>query len=143
MADSKKKVVRRIKAGSASTSSQTAASRRAEAIAKVQAAEKAARQTESKPKKVNQKQAKASAKRATARKKVASEKRETRAIAKPFLRLWQYLKDSWHELGKVEWPNRRATWRMTFAVIIFCLAVGAFVLLCDFVSQWIIQEVIL
>lgn len=138
-----KKVVRRVKASTADDSKKTTASRRAEAIAKVQAAEAAAREESEAPKKANTKKIKTDQKRAAARKKVASEKRETRAIAKPFIKLWQYLRDSWHELGKVEWPSRSATWRMTLSVIIFCLVVGAFVLLCDWASQWIIQEVIL
>ena len=119
-----KKVVRRVKASTADDS-------------------KAAREESEASRKANTKKLKADQKRATARKKVASEKRETRAIAKPFIKLWKYLRDSWHELGKVEWPSRSATWRMTLSVIIFCLVVGAFVLLCDWASQWIIQEVIL
>lgn len=138
-----KKVVRRVKASTADDSKKTIASRRAKAIAKVQVAEKAAREESEASRKANTKKLKADQKRATARKKVASEKRETRAIAKPFIKLWKYLRDSWHELGKVEWPSRSATWRMTLSVIIFCLVVGAFVLLCDWASQWIIQEVIL
>lgn len=138
-----KKVVRRVKASTADDSKKTIASRRAKAIAKVQVAENAAREESEASKKANTKKLKADQKRATARKKVASEKRETRAIAKPFIKLWKYLRDSWHELGKVEWPSRSATWRMTLSVIIFCLVVGAFVLLCDWASQWIIQEVIL
>lgn len=138
-----KKVVRRIKAGNAESSKATTASRRAEAIAKVQAAEKAARKASEEPKNASAKKVRSGQKRAVARKKVASEQRQTRAIAKPFIKLWQYLRDSWRELGKVEWPNRTATWRMTLGVLVFCLVVGAFVLLCDWASQWIIQEVIL
>jgi preprotein translocase SecE subunit len=33
--------------------------------------------------------------------------------------LFGYFKNSWRELRLVRWPNRRATWSFTFAVLLF------------------------
>ena len=64
-------------------------------------------------------------------------------LFRPFIAFGHYIRDSWRELRKVEWPSRRATWKMTLGVIIFCVFIGVFVLLCDWGSQWLIQEVVL
>lgn len=64
-------------------------------------------------------------------------------LFRPLIALGRYIRDSWHELRQVEWPNRRATWKMTLGVIIFCAFIGVFVLVSDWLSQWLIQEVIL
>lgn len=160
MADSKKKVVRRVKAHTdddkisrreaaiervkaeeearqKSSSVKKTSKKREEAIARVKA-EEAKKNTASsnKPKKEN-------VKKSAARRKVASEKREPLAITKPFIKFGSYIHDSFAELRKVEWPTRAATRRMTIGVIVFCLVIGIIVMLCDFISQWVIQEVIL
>lgn len=64
-------------------------------------------------------------------------------LFRPFVALGRYIRDSWRELRKVEWPSRRATWKMTLGVIVFCVFIGVFVLVCDWASQWLIQEVVL
>lgn len=140
MADSKKKVVRRVKANAEPTEP----SRRERAIARVKAAEEAKRQAEAEAgAKRSTKQSAREKRRAVARQKVEREEHQTPKIFRPLVKLGNYFQDSWRELGEVEWPSRRATWHMTLGVIVFCLVIGAFVLLCDNVSQWVIQEVIL
>lgn len=42
-----------------------------------------------------------------------------------------YFKGAWLELKQVRWPNRKATWSLTFAVIMFTLFFTALVLLLD------------
>jgi preprotein translocase SecE subunit len=37
----------------------------------------------------------------------------------PVFAVGRYFKGSWQELRQVHWPNRRATWGMTAAVLIF------------------------
>lgn len=64
-------------------------------------------------------------------------------LFRPFVAFGHYVADSWRELRKVEWPSDRATWKMVLAIVIFCLIIGVFVLLCDNLFQWIIKEVIL
>jgi len=42
-----------------------------------------------------------------------------------------YFKGSWAELKKVTWPNRKATWGLTAAVIIFTALFVALIMLLD------------
>lgn len=42
-----------------------------------------------------------------------------------------YFKGAWLELKQVRWPNRKSTWSMTLAVIIFTIFITALVLLLD------------
>jgi len=42
-----------------------------------------------------------------------------------------YLKGAWYELRQVRWPDRRATWSLTLAVIIFSLFFLVLVVLLD------------
>lgn len=39
----------------------------------------------------------------------------------------KYFANSWREVRKVTWPNRRETWRLTLAVLIFSVVFGALV----------------
>lgn len=54
------------------------------------------------------------------------EKRANDPIRRGLLAFFGYFKGSWQELKLVRWPNRRATWGMTLAVLIFT---GLFLLL--------------
>jgi preprotein translocase subunit SecE len=40
-------------------------------------------------------------------------------IKKGFLAIGRYFKYSWIELRQVRWPNRKATWSLTLAVLLF------------------------
>lgn len=40
-------------------------------------------------------------------------------ITTPFVAIGKYFSDSWKELKNVHWPNRKSTWSMIFAVLIF------------------------
>lgn len=37
----------------------------------------------------------------------------------PLAKVGGYLKGSWQELKNVRWPDRKATWSMVFAILIF------------------------
>ena len=51
-------------------------------------------------------------------------------FAKGFKKVGGYFKGSWGELKQVRWPNRRATWSLTGAVILFtALFLGLIILL--------------
>ena len=63
-------------------------------------------------------------------------------LARPFVALGHYVRDSWRELKQVEWPSRKETWQLTFAVMAFSLFIGALVALCVFASQWIVRSLI-
>lgn len=52
-------------------------------------------------------------------------------LARPFVALGRYLRDSWRELRQVRWPNRKATWKMTLAVLVYCTIFIVFIMLLD------------
>lgn len=60
-----------------------------------------------------------------------------------FIRLGQYFKGSWVELRQVHWPNRKQTWQLTLAVILFSLLIGAIIFALDALFTWLFKEVIL
>ncbi len=54
-----------------------------------------------------------------------------------------YFKGSYDELRQVKWPNRRATWSLTFAVIIFTVVFVALILGLDYAFDQLFKKVIL
>lgn len=52
-------------------------------------------------------------------------------LARPFVALGRYLCNSWRELRQVRWPNRKATWKMTLAVLVYCAIFIVFIMLLD------------
>lgn len=60
-----------------------------------------------------------------------AEKRARRKIKHPFGPLLRYLKGSWYELRQVRWPDRRTTWGMTGALLLFTLFFVVVILLID------------
>lgn len=57
--------------------------------------------------------------KATLKKADAIEKSESAKRPNLFIRFWRYIKGSWSELRQVRWPDRKATWGMTGALITF------------------------
>lgn len=54
-----------------------------------------------------------------------------------------YFAGSWRELRQVRWPNRRATWSLTVAVILFSLFFAGVILALDYVFNYLFKEVLL
>ena len=131
MANGNKKIVRRIKASTASDS----------ATSENQTAAKSAKVAEQPTKPATKQATKASP---SARKKAPIEPTsEPVFFLKPFAAFGRYVANSWYELRQVEWPGRRATWILTLGVIVFCLVLSGVILISDWASQWLIKEVIL
>lgn len=57
-------------------------------------------------------------------------------------KLWGYLKGSWYELTQVRWPNRRETWGMTIAVIIFSAFFVALILGLDAIYKYLFDFIL-
>lgn len=147
----KRKVVRRIKA---STNDATKPTKSAETNkVKQKIADDLAPAVEVKPDKeveqvVNDNKVVESDKKQVRNKKPTKRNRKTNGkktfiLFVPFVAFGRYVRDSWRELRQVQWPSRSATWKMTLAIIVFCSLVGVLVVVFDWVSQWIIQEVVL
>jgi len=54
-----------------------------------------------------------------------------------------YFTGSWRELRQVRWPNRRATWSLTSAVIFFTVVLAAFILALDYGFEVLFKQVII
>ncbi len=59
-----------------------------------------------------------------------------------FAAIGAYFKGAWVELRQVRWPNRRATWALTLAVIIFSLFFLGFIVLLDLLFKSLFELVI-
>ena len=75
-------------------------------------------------------------------KKVKKEKKPmnkfTRVITAPF----RYVHDSWTEIRQVRWPNRKATWKMVVAVLIYTAIFVILISLLDLFFKWLFNLII-
>ncbi len=84
--------------------------------------------------KVTKAQAKQQAKLAKTKAKANTPEKPLKQVfilARPFVALGRYLRNSWRELRQVRWPNRKATWKMTLAVLVYCAIFIVFIMLLD------------
>lgn len=51
--------------------------------------------------------------------KIPKIKKEPKGFMKALFTFGGYFKGAWFELRQVRWPNRKATWSLTLAVILF------------------------
>lgn len=63
-------------------------------------------------------------------------------LGKIFGGLIGYFKGAWFELRQVRWPNRRATWSMTGALLGFTAFFIAFILLIDVLFEYLFKLVV-
>jgi preprotein translocase SecE subunit len=54
-----------------------------------------------------------------------------------------YFRQSWKELRQVAWPNRRESWQLTSAVIIFSIIFGVLIALVDLGLDKVFKQVLL
>jgi preprotein translocase subunit SecE len=78
-------------------------------------------------------------------KAVKSPEKKRRKLPVPkFLRaIGGYFKGAWQELRQVRWPNRRATWSLTLAVILFSLFWVGIIIGLDSIYSYVFNELIL
>lgn len=62
---------------------------------------------------------------------------------KPLRAIGAYFSGAWYELMQVRWPNRRATWSLTFAVLVFTAFFSGLILLLDYLFQMLFKEILL
>lgn len=95
--------------------------------------------------KENRKEAKKEAKLAKKEaKKETKEKGEKKPfiLFRPFVALFRYLRDSWHEIRQVRWPNRKATWKMVLAVLVYTAIFIVIISLLDLFFTWLSSLII-
>jgi preprotein translocase subunit SecE len=54
----------------------------------------------------------------------------------------KFVRESWAELKKVEWPGRNQVTQATVVVIIACAIVGAFLYVCDLVFRNLVEQIL-
>ncbi len=54
-----------------------------------------------------------------------------------------YFRNSWRELRLVTWPDRRTSWKLTYAVIVFSILFGVIIAAVDFVLDKLFKELII
>ena len=63
-------------------------------------------------------------------------------LFRPFVAFGRYLRDSWREIRQVRWPNRKATWKMVLAVIIYTALFMVIILLLDMFFTWLFNLIL-
>jgi len=63
-------------------------------------------------------------------------------LFRPFVYLGRYLRDSWRELRQVRWPNRKATWKMVLAVLIYTALFVLLISLLDLFFTWLFNLIL-
>ncbi|MBQ6510873.1 preprotein translocase subunit SecE [Candidatus Saccharibacteria bacterium] len=79
----------------------------------------------------NAKKADKKAKKAEKRAKKKKSGKKPFILFRPFCALGRYIRDSWREIRQVRWPNRKTTWKMVIAVIVYTAIFIAFITLMD------------
>ncbi len=69
-------------------------------------------------------------------------KRPAAKLLKPLKALGSYFKGAWFELRQVHWPDRRATWGLTGAVLAFTAFFIVLILLLDLLFKYIFQLIL-
>lgn len=73
----------------------------------------------------------------------ATPKRAPSKLTKPFRAFGRYFMGAWVELRQVRWPDRRASWSLTLAVILFSLFFALVIVGLDAVFNYLFKEVLL
>ena len=63
-------------------------------------------------------------------------------LIRPFVYLWRYIRDAWRELRQVRWPNRKATWKMVLAVIVYTIIFVVLISLLDMFFTWLFNIIL-
>ena len=63
-------------------------------------------------------------------------------LFRPFVYLGRYIRDSWRELRQVRWPNRKATWKMVLAVLVYTAIFVIFISLLDLFFTWLFNLIL-
>ena len=79
-------------------------------------------------------------------KKAPKVRKERKAPTNPLLKtlfaIGGYFKGAWIELRLVRWPTRRATWGLTFAVILFSAFFVVIILLLDVLFKFLFELIL-
>ncbi len=94
-----------------------------------------------KQEKLSRKEARKEAKAAKKAERAKSGKK-TFILFRPFVAFFRYLRDSWREIRQVRWPNRKATWKMVLAVLVYTALFVVLISLLDMFFTWLFSLII-
>ncbi len=63
-------------------------------------------------------------------------------LAVPFIAIGRYFAGSWYELRQVNWTDRKSTWSLTLAMLIFTGFFAALILLLDALFKYLFQLIL-
>ena len=63
-------------------------------------------------------------------------------LFRPFVALFRYIHESWLELRQVRWPNRKATWKMVLAVLVYTAIFAVIIMLLDLFFGWLFKLIL-
>ena len=63
-------------------------------------------------------------------------------LFRPFVAIFRYFRDSFIELRQVRWPNRKATWKMVLAVLVYSAIFFAIISLLDLFFSWLFKLIL-
>ena len=98
-----------------------------------------------KAEKIAKPEAKPTPKKAKVKNDVKAKEPKTKkpfVLFRPFIALGRYFKESWQEIRQVRWPNRKATWKMVLAVIIYTAIFVAFLVALDALFSLIFNQIL-
>ena len=72
----------------------------------------------------------------------AKSKENKKNFFTPFIALGRYFKGSWFELRQVRWPDRRATWSLTVAVLLFTAFFIVLIVSLDALFKFVFQQIL-
>ncbi len=96
----------------------------------------------------DKKQEKAKLKETRAEKKAAKKAEKAEAnkkvfiLFRPFAAFFRYLRDSWKEIRQVRWPNRKATWKMVLAVLVYTVLFVVLISVLDLFFTWLFNLIL-
>jgi len=65
-----------------------------------------------------------------------------RSVFKPLIAIGTYFKGAWYELRQVRWPNRKETWGLTAAVMIFSAFFILLIVLLDALFKFLFEVIL-
>jgi len=74
--------------------------------------------------------------------KIVTEIKPKKPTKNPLVSLIGYFKGAWYELTQVHWPNRRATWGLTGAVLVFTAFFVILILLLDILFKYLFEQIL-
>ncbi|MBR0372562.1 preprotein translocase subunit SecE [Candidatus Saccharibacteria bacterium] len=63
-------------------------------------------------------------------------------LFRPFVALFNYIKESWHEIRQVRWPNRKTTWKMLLGMVVYTAFFVVVIFLLDLFFSWLFNLIL-